>query len=484
MVRFSMRAVCRWDAMNRRQTLLSAATLVFGNALAPKDASAQSLTPAEARAIAKEAYIYGFPLVDNYRVQYSYFVDRNSPEFKAPWNTLDNEARVYTPDDKAIQTPNSDTPYSWLGTDLRAEPLVISVPAVPKERYYSLQFIDAYTFNYAYVGSRATGSEAGNFLLVGPGWKGAKPAGIKAVIQSETTLGLVLYRTQLLNPGDIEGVKKVQAGYRVQPLSAFLGKAAPPAAPALDYIKPLTPDQQKTSPEFYEVLNYMLRFCPTDSSEKELMARFARLGIGANGSFKAAKLSPEMRQAVEAGMADAWKEFGEFKTTELDTGKRNSADGFGTRAFLKNDYMVRMASAVLGIYGNSKEEALYPAYFVDSTGGKPDASKNRYTLRFAPGQLPPVNAFWSLTMYELPASLLSANPLNRYLINSPMLPGLKKDADGGITLYVQHESPGKDKESNWLPAPAGPFFAVMRLYWPKPAALDGRWKQPPLERVN
>ena len=138
-------------------------------------ASAQSISVDEARTIPKEAYIYGFPLVDSYRVQYSYFVDRGNSEFKVPWNTLSNTARVYTPDDKAIQTPNSDTPYSFLGADLRAEPLVLTVPAIEKERYYSLQFIDLYTFNFAYVGSRATGNDRGNFLLAGPDWKGETP---------------------------------------------------------------------------------------------------------------------------------------------------------------------------------------------------------------------------------------------------------------------------------------------------------------------
>ncbi|MCB1008299.1 MAG: DUF1214 domain-containing protein [Acidobacteria bacterium] len=143
-----------------------------------------------------------------------------------------------------------------------------------------------------------------------------------------------------------------------------------------------------------------------------------------------------------------------------------------------------MASAVLGIYGNSKEEALYPAYYVDSAGEPLDGSKRRYTLRFAPDQLPPVNAFWSLTMYGLPESLLVANPLDRYLINSPMLPGLERDADGGLTLYVQSESPGKERESNWLPSPNGPFWAVMRLYWPQAAALDGEWKAPPMQATG
>lgn len=446
-------------------------------------AQAQTITPAEARAIAKEALIYGFPLVDNYRIQYSYFVDRGSPEYKASWNTLVNNARVYTPDDKAIQTPNSDTPYSFVGADLRAEPLVFTVPAIEKGRYYSLQFIDMYTFNFAYVGSRATGNGEGRFLLAGPKWKGKVPKGIKQVIRSETEFAFVLYRTQLFDPADIENVKKIQAGYKVHTLSDFLGRPAPAAPPAIDFIKPLTAEQERTSLQFFNDLNFILQFCPTNPVEKTLMARFARIGVGSGKTFDVNALSPEMKKALEDGMAEAWAAFKEFKEKELDTGKRTSADGFGTRAFLKGDYMARMSSAVLGIYGNSKAEALYPVYFVDAKS-RPLSGANRYTLRFAPGQLPPVNAFWSLTMYELPASLLYANPINRYLINSPMLPDLKRDADGGITIYVQNEAPGSDKQSNWLPAPKGPFFAVLRLYWPKPAAVDGKWKAPALQPVN
>lgn len=446
----------------------------------PNDA----VTPAEARAIAKEATIYGFPLVDNYRVMHSYFVDRGGKEFKAPWNQIHSEARVYTPDDKTIQTPNSDTPYSQLGTDLRAEPLVISVPAVPKGRYYSLQFIDLYTHNYAYAGSRASGSEAGSFLLAGPNWKGEKPDGVKQVIRCETEIGWVQFRTQLFNPTDIDGVEQVQAGYKVQPLSAFVGQPAPAAAPKIAFVKPLTPEQERTSAEFFNVLDFLLQFCPTHPSEKDLRARFAKLGLGAGGAFDAAKLPLEIKKAVEEGMADAWAEFAEYKKSQVDTGKKTAADGFGTREFLKNDYQGRMASAVLGIYGNSKEEALYPAYYVDADGAKLDASRHRYTLRFPPGQLPPVNAFWSITLYELPASLLVANPLKRYLINSPMLPHLRRDADGGLTLHLQHDSPGKDKEANWLPAPKGEFWVVVRLYWPKDEALTGKWKQPPLQRVG
>lgn len=468
-----------------RKSINLAAIIAFSwlaSAVAQAQPATNTITPAEARAIAHKAYLYGFPLVDSYRIQYSYFVDQANSEYKGGWNEVHNVARVFTPQDKAIQTPNSDTPYSFLGADLRAEPLVISVPAI-KDRYYSLQFIDMYTHNFAYVGSRATGADAGNYLLVGPGWHGEVPKGINSVIHSETDFAFVLYRIQLFGDADLEAVKKIQAQYKVEPLSRFEGVAPPRAQPAA-FIKPLSVEAQKTSPEFFAILNFLLQFAPTHPSETALMAHFAKLGIGAGKPFDVAALSPEQRRAVEEGMADAWKAFEKFKAEEVDTGKKSSADGFGTREFLGNDYMMRMASAVLGIYGNSKEEADYPAYFTDSEGKPLEGASNRYTVRFEPGELPPVNSFWSLTMYELPASLLTANPINRYLINSTMESDLVRDADGGITLYIQHESPGSDKEANWLPAPAGPFFMVMREYWPKPEALDGRWKAPPAVRVR
>jgi hypothetical protein len=213
------------------------------------------------------------------------------------------------------------------------------------------------------------------------------------------------------------------------------------------------------------------------------MTRFAKLNIGAGKPFDADAPSTELRKAVEDGMADAWKAYEETEQ-KMHTGELTSADVFGTRAHLKNNYLHRMVGAVDGIYGNSKEEAIYPGYPIDSAGQRVDASKHRYTLRFAPGQLPPANAFWSLTMYELPSRLLVTNPLNRYLINSPMLPNLTRDADGAVTLYIQHESPGADREANWLPAPGGPFIMALRLYWPKPEALHGQWRQPSLERVR
>ncbi len=227
-----------------------------------KRADAQDVTPEEARKIAKEAYIYGFPMVDSYRIQHAYFVDTKNPEYKGPWNQIINTPRVYTPADTAIQTPNSDTPYSWLGLDLRTEPMVLTVPPIEKDRYFSVQFIDAYTFNFAYIGSRTTGNDGGSFLVAGPGWKGKTPKGVKKVIRSETDFIWAAYRTQLFNPEDLDNVKKVQAGYRAKPLSKFLGKPAPKAAPAVDFIKPLSPEEETKSPEFFNILNFILQYLP------------------------------------------------------------------------------------------------------------------------------------------------------------------------------------------------------------------------------
>jgi hypothetical protein len=466
--------------LSRLRTIVCAVVLLAPAAFTAAEVQ-PPVTPAQARTIAKDAYIYGFPVVDNYRVQYDYFANSNSPEFKAPWNHIANIPRVFTPADKAVQTPNSDTPYSWMGLDLRAEPIVLTLPPMEKKRYFSVQFTDAYTFNFDYLGTRTTGNDGGSYLVVGPNWKGPTPPGVKKVVRSETELVTVVYRTQLFNPSDIENVKKIQAGYKVQPLSQFLSTTPPAVPPAINFIKPLSPEDQKTSLEFFSILNFALQFCPTNPHEKELMRGFARIGIGAGKAFAPEKLSPEMKAAIQQGIADAWNEF-DGGVKRMASGQLKAGDLFGTRTYMKGNYLNRMLGTI-GIYGNSKQEAMYPIYYVDADKQKLSGA-DRYTLRFAPGQLPPVNAFWSLTMYELPASLLVDNSINRYLINSPMLPQLKRDSDGGLTLYIQADSPGKEKEANWLPAPKGPFSMYLRLYWPKEVALNGEWTAPPVKRLQ
>ena len=445
--------------------------------------SAGAPSPEQVRTIAKEAYVYGFPMVDSYRIQHAYFVDSNNPEYKGPWNEVHSSARVFTPADTAVQTPNSDTPYSMLGADLRAEPLVLTVPPIEEGRYFSVQFIDGYTYNFAYVGSRTTGNGGGKYLLAGPGWNGEKPAGIDQVIKADTEFALGVYRTQLFGPDDLDNVKKIQEGYTAQPLSAFLAQPAPPAAPTIDWPAPLTPDEQKTSLRFFDLLDFMLRLAPTMPSEQDVRARFGSIGLTGDGTFDSAKLSPELQQAFTDGMADAWAQFAAFKKDKIDTGQVTAGDLFGTKEDLRGNYLYRMAGAVLGIFGNTKAEAMYPLLTTDSTG-QPLTGASSYTLTFPADQLPPVNAFWSLTMYRLPESLLVENPINRYLINSPMLPNLVKNPDGGLTIYIQHTSPGPDKEPNWLPAPEGPFQMFLRLYWPKAEALDGSWQPPKAVKVG
>ncbi len=448
--------------------------------LAPYGALGQDkASSAEARNLAKQAYLYGFPMVDNYRIIYSYTVDKSDPEYKGPMNQIHNIARVYTPADKAIQTPNSDTPYSMAILDLRAEPFVITLPAIEKSRYYSVQMIDLYTFNFDYLGTRATGNGGGNFLVAGPNWKGETPKGIKKVSRAETEIALLAYRTQLFNAADLDNVKKIQAGYKVTPLSTYLRLPAPPAAPPIDFVKPLTPADERKSLEFFNILNFILTLCPTVPSEVDLRKNFAKIGVEPGNKIQVAKLSPGTEAAMKQGMVDGQKEID--ATIAAST---SSADWFGTREFMKNNYLLRAAAAQGGIYGNSKDEAFYVPYKFDSDKEILDTSKHNYTLHFEAGKLPPTHAFWSVTMYDFPAQLLVSNPINRYLINQPMLPELKKDPDGGYTIYLQNESPGKDRESNWLPAPKGVFFAVLRDYLPAPEVLNGTWKAPPIVKAK
>jgi len=437
---------------------------------------------AETKAIAEEGYIYGLPIVMNYAIMQEYAVDRGGPQFKAPFNQIKNEPRVFTYEDTAVVTPNSDTPYSFLWMDLRAEPMVISVPAVDKKRYYSVQLIDGNTYNYGYIGSRATGNGPGDYLVAGPEWKGEIPAGIKKVYYSTTPFSLAGFRTQLFNPADMPNVEKVQAGYKAQPLSAFLKQPAPPPAPKIDF-SPATSAGIKT--HFYEYLDAALPYVPLSPEDKDIRTRLARIGVGPGKAVAFQDLSPEQKAAVLHGMKDGDDKVDKFLSSGLkDINGWSVGSFFGDRDFYKGNWLMRAGAAKGGIYGNDAVEGTYPATRKDVTGQTLDGSKHNYTLTFPAGQLPPVNAFWSVTMYDGKSQLLIKNPINRYLINSPMLPHLTKNADGSITLYIQKDSPGPAKEANWLPAPNDTIYLVMRLYWPKdtpPSILPpgyGTWKPP------
>jgi hypothetical protein len=435
----------------------------------------------DARQIAKEAYIYGFPMATNYATLYKQALDTTGRDYRAPFNTLANSSGVATPDDKFVITPNSDTPYSYLWMDLRAEPMVVTMPKIEKSRYYTGQLVDLYTFNFAYLGTRSYGNDGGNFLIAGPDWQGATPSGIKAVLQAQTQFAYLLIRTQLFNDADIGNVKKIQAGYNAVPLSKFLNQPAPPAAPTVNWPKP-TPDMLIT-PAIFPYVNFLLQFCPLDPSEKDLMERFAKINLGAGKTFNLASFSPDIQQTITGGIADTAPD-ADGVMKKVNTDQILSSAFFGTREFLKNNYLYRYMGAKLGLYGNSGADAIYFGYFVDANQHPLDASKNNYELHFAKRGIPEYHAFWSLTMYDGKTQLLVANPFKRYLLNSTTLNSYKYGPDGSLTLYIQSNSPGKDKESNWLPAPGGPFYAIYRVYMPGEAVLNGTWKKPQMQPVK
>jgi hypothetical protein len=283
-------------------------------------------------------------------------------------------------------------------------------------------------------------------------------------------------------------VVKVQSGYGVQPLSAFLKQPAPPAAPKIDFPKI---DKEMVKTGFFDYLDFALRFAPAGPEEKEIRAKLASIGVGPGKTFDFKDLSMEHKAAVLLGMKE-----GTDKVEEAVAGIGKTINGwgvytaFGDRAFFNGDWLLRAAAAKIGIYGNDAEEAMYPKCRQDADGEALDTSKHNYTLTFAKDQLPPVNAFWSVTMYDGKSQLLIKNPINRYLINSPMIPDMKMNEDGSLTLYIQKDNPGPDKEANWLPAPDGPPYLILRMYWPKteaPSILpagEGTWAPPGIVKAN
>ncbi|MDN3724205.1 DUF1254 domain-containing protein [Aequorivita sp. SDUM287046] len=452
--------------------------------------SEKSLSKEEAREIAKEAYVYGLPLVLNYKTFYANTINENSGDYKGEINKKSCEARLYTPNDKAIVTVNSDTPYCMFWNDVRTEPVVVTVPEIDPNRYYSFQFIDLYTHNFAYVGSLTTGSKAGKYLIALKDWEGDVPEGISEVIRTETGIFFTIVRTQLMDANDLENVKSVQNSYQLETLSEYLGEA-PKISTNTDAFPEWVEGSQFTEASF-TYLDAVLKLIKTpDASEIELLKRFKKLGISTPEGYDFASFSPEIQEAIKQGVKDGFSSMEAF-IAETNKDPLASSKIFGSRKFLEqsakdnynleNIYLIRAVAAHLGIYGNSALEATYPTFLVDADGNPMDASKNNYTLTFKANSLPPVKAFWSLTMYDGKTQLLVENDINRYLVNSNMKDGFVKNENGSLTIYVQKNSPGKLLESNWLPAPDGPFYTVLRLYGPKNEVLDGTWITPKMEK--
>lgn len=338
-------------------------------------------TPEEARQTAADGWIWGFALLENYRTVYPQAIDSADPRYVGGFGTFRHYSAPSTPANTDIVTPNNDTPYSWAWFDLRAEPWVITVPAV--DRYYVLPFHDLDTSYIGYIGARTTGQEPGHYLLAGPGWRGEVPGGLAGVLRADTFLVGILGRTYLAGTDDVPTLRAIQEQYRLRPLSEFLDRAAPhpPDEPAW----PVWREEALDTVEFFTYLDFLLQFFPVLDSERDLRDRLAALGVTGTGEFEPSSLKPDISAAVEQGIADARARLEEAKSR---TG--GSAHLFGTRAELGTRYLDRAIGADKGLYGLPSEEAWYGGWLQDDQGNRPpNAADHDYTLHFPPGQLPP-----------------------------------------------------------------------------------------------
>ena len=428
-----------------------------------------------AKAIAKEAWTYAFPMAMNYRTMHLYALDKTYPDYAGGFNKFKHYDKIFTASDTAVVTPNNDTPYSWAILNLADEPMVLEVPEI-KNRYYSFQFVDLYTFNFDYVGSRTTGDKAGKYLIAGPDWKGEKPAGIDKVVQSETNLVTLLGRTELkMAPGDIENVKKIQAQYKLTPLHEFI-KGTAPAHKEFTLPYPAFKETDLSSSAFIGLANNLLQYASLNLAESDLRAKFAKIGIVPGKKFDPSEYTPEVLKAITEGAQEAGKEL-----KDGSDNLTNATDLFGTREMINGNYKNRALGAAAGLFGNTKEEAIYIGTRSDNANNFM-SGKNKYVIRFPKGQTPPNKYFWSITLYELPSRYLVSNPINRYSIGDRTT-GLKYEANGDLVIYIQQEAP-KGKESNWLPAPKDAFYYLIRIYGPEESILNGTWKAPQPELVK
>ncbi len=434
-----------------------------------KAPSAERLREELAYTVGVQAYIYGYPVVEMYRARFLHVYSPKNKE-RTPLNRFHHRRRLLDASFSGVVSPNNDTLYSSAWLDLSAGPVLLSVPDT-KGRYYCFQMLDFYTNSFAHVGKRTTGTKAGTFAIVGPGWKGAPPPGARRV-DAPTNAVWLLGRTLVDGKDDLPAVHALQDRYTLTPLGPQGNKTGSSAAPAYDPSEPLP---------FFEFLNAALHENPPPAREAALMRLFARVGVGPDRAFRVDKLD----RATATGLRRA-----------VETGRRILAvglDGFGVSVNgwhyppaevgnFGDNHLLRGTVAMKLLAALPPEEAVYPTAETDGKGQQLNG-KYRYVLRMEKGQLPPVEAFWSLTLYRLPERLFAANAMDRYAIGD-RTKGLTYGADGSLEIYIQHGSPGKDREANWLAAPAGEFCLTLRAFLPRQGMRTGVWRAPPVQRVE
>ena len=467
--------------------LIAAGTM---QALSPSMAQTAPLSEQEALAIATDAYVYFYPLVtmDVTRKQLTNMEPGKG--IGGPANTFANIPAFPAADMRAVVRPNFDTLYSSGYLDMTKEPVVVSVPDTGG-RFYLIPMLDMWSDVFASPGSRTTGTQAGNFLIVPPNWRPDlrdrlveefKLPKETQIIHAPTPHVWVIGRTKTDGPPDYAAVHKIQAGYKITPLSEW-GKPAKPVEARIDpSIDMKTPPKIQVDTmaggKYFTYASEILKVNPPHITDEPIIAQMKRIGIEPGKSFDVAKIDPAVKKAIEAA-PEAAQKLMEWKVATLARVANGWSMNTDTMGVYGNYYLKRAIVTQLGLGANLPEDAIYPLNLADDTG-KPLDGANKYTINFDKGRAPPVNAFWSVTLYD-PQGFQVANSLNRFAVSSWM--PFKTNPDGSLTLYFQNENPGKDKEANWLPAPKGAFNQTMRLYSPQSDALTGKWNPPPVTRV-
>jgi hypothetical protein len=443
-------------------------------------AAATPLSADEATAIATDAYIYGYPLVT---MEYTRRVLTNVAEagaggLNAPMGQLARSRSYPTAAFRGVTAPNADTLYTNAWIDLSKEPYVLSLPDA-HGRYYLFPMLDAWTTVFQVPGKRTTGTGPQTYAITGPGWTGTLPAGVTEY-KSPTNMVWILGRIYCTGtPADYAAVHKMQDEISLVPLSSYGKPYSPPPGPVDPNIDTKTAVRDQVNAldvaAYFNLMAQLMKDNPPTAEDASMVARIAKIGIVPGQPFDITKLSPDAQNALKAVPKAAFgKTMGYFK----DAGKVENGWAFFTKTGIYGtDYLDRAFVTAIGLGANRPQDAVYPTSEVNADG-KPYSGANKYVMHFDKGAMPPADGFWSLTMYDAQYFFVD-NPLNRYTLSARNK--LKRNADGSVDLYLQHENPGKAKESNWLPAPADKFVLMLRLYWPKetpPSLLDGTWTIP------
>ena len=435
----------------------------------------QSLTLKEIKQIAKETYIALFPLVYNYGTMYNQAINNNAPEYIGGFGVYKHYG-LSTPKNRDIPTPNNNTPYSWAWVDLRLEPWVLTMPPSDGNRYYVCQWDDMWGYVIDAPGSIIDGQDGGNYLLTTTDFDGPIPQGIKRVIYSESQFIGTLTRTGVNGQDDIPAMENIQNGYNLQPLSSYIGSEPKTKSENINWISYELDDLKNIN--FFKYANFMLDYMVPNKADKTMLENAKKIGVEAGKDWQPNNMNRSFEEAINLGIKEALREIDEQVAVTNDGNKL-----FNTREVIREDYLNRTVGVVVGQFGNYPSQAMYPSFQMDSKGELLDGSKNNYSITFPSNRIPKSDYFWSFTMYDLPNRFLVENSINRYSIGS-QTKSLKKDKDGSMTIYFQTESPGKDREGNWLPTPEGPFYTVLRIYGPDDSVLDGNYKLPEIIAVQ